>query len=40
MFCSDQIIGTKLATIIVMMKKIEKVAHDAKFTERKIVNVY
>lgn len=28
-------IGTKLATIIVMMKKIEKVAHDAKIPERK-----
>ena len=37
-FCSGQAIGTNLATILLMVKKIEKVAHDAEFPERKMVN--
>lgn len=38
MFCCLVVIGMKLATILVMVKKIEKVAHDAKIPERKMVN--
>lgn len=38
MFYCLVVIGMKLATILLMVKKIEKVAHDAKFPEQRMVN--